>query len=107
MKKNAVRSNNKNRNTWANKEKSSSPTRNSDGTVDVSKQNYINPIISQQLREGAILRAARSSFALGIDEAKNNVNFINEEVLEQHIMSEKVQQKIQVAWQLFTLFKSF
>ena len=107
MKKNAVRSNNKNRNTWANKEKSSSPTRNSDGTVDVSKQNYINPIISQQLREGAILRAARSSFALGIDEAKNNVNFINEEVLEQHIMSEKVQQKIQVACNFLRCLKVF
>ena len=59
------------------------------------------------MREGAILRAARSSFALGIDEAKKNVNFINEEVLEQHIMSEKVQQKIQVDCNFLRCLKVF
>eukprot|EP00943_MAST-04B_sp_MAST-4B-sp1_P002839 g2839.t1 len=91
---------NKNRNTWAKLSESSNPIGTSkfkDGEVGSEKKEEAivrSGGVSGDIRDASILQAARSSFVEGMKQAKIKFGaVINEDILEQYVMSEKMSKK--------------
>ena len=105
---------NKNRNTWAKLSESSNPIGTSkfkDGEVGSEKKEEAivrSGGVSGDIRDASILQAARSSFVEGMKQAKIKFGaVINEDILEQYVMSEKMSKKIGISFNFLRFCKIF